>query len=333
MSHEITESDKLFTVRKPSWHGLENLLSEYPTREEAEKLVHDFDVIREPLYRQIPFINDAGEPDALYQRIEEFQLNVRSDNATPLASVPSDRVDVQPREVWDLAELIQGEDKNVMFETAGSLRGGRDIWILIRLNEPVEIKGDPNGASMPYLALQNGYAPGVSFRAQASNIRIVCANTSRASDLLAEAQGVNFTFAHTKHLKERMEELRGTLAQWREGIRDWAEIKEHMLQVPVTTEQMNWFVEQFIPMPDVTQISERVRDNVETARIELITELFGGMNAGITGTSLGLFEAASSWNEHVRSAMSPQSRFKRALLEPTNILTQARELALGAASV
>ena len=86
-------------------------------------------------------------------------------------------------------------------------------------------------------------------------------------------------------------------------------------------------------MPNERIISDRVRENVEIARLELLTELYGGMNSGITGTALGLFEAASSWNEHVRAAASQQSRFKRALLEPTSILADAAELALKAAVV
>ena len=335
MAHEITSSDKLFTVRKPSWHGLEDLLSDYPTRQEAEALVHGWHVEREPLYRKV--VTAGGEDnreffEEYYELVPEFELNVRSDTSTDLAVVPSERIDVQPYEMWDLAELIQGEDKNVMFETAGSYNEGRNVWILIRLNEPIEIKGDPQGATLPYFALQNGYAPGIAFRGQAINIRILCANTSRLADLQS-ADGSSFSFAHTTNLRDRVEEAREALAEWREGIQEWKRRKEHLAELKVTTEATNWFIEEFIPMPNERIISDRVRENVEIARLELLTELYGGMNSGITGTALGLFEAASSWNEHVRAAASQQSRFKRALLEPTSILSDAAELALKAAVV
>ena len=339
MAHEITSSDKLFTVRKPSWHGLEQLLSDYPTRQEAEALVHGWHVEREPLYRKVIKLPDGGlTEDGLaftehYELVPEFELNVRSDTNADLAVVPTERVDVQPYEMWDLAELIQGQDKNVMFETAGSYDEGRKVWILIRLNEPIEIKGDPNGATLPYFALQNGYAPGIAFRGQAVNVRIVCANTSRLADMDAERSGATFSFAHTSNLQERVESVRDALAAWREDIQAWRLAKEQMLDVTLTTPQVNWFIEEFIPMPHVKTISDRVRENVETARMELITELYGGMNSGITHTSLGLFEAASSWNEHVRAAASQQTRFKRALLEPSSVLFDAYRLSLEAANV
>lgn len=333
MSHEISSTDKVFAVRQPTWHGLEDLLSEHPTREEAEKLVHDWDVVREPLFRQVPFINDAGEPDAMYQRLDNFELNVRSDTGTDLAVVPTSRVEVQPKEMWDLAELIQGQDKNVIFETAGSLREGRDVWILIKLNEPVEIKGDPQGMSLPYFALQNSYQPGAAFRGQATNIRIVCANTSRATDLQAEVQGTNFTFRHGANLLERVDEIRDALAGWRHSIQQWKLEKEFLATVKVSPTQMQWFIEQFIPEPHASLTTDRVKENIEVARTELTLELFNGLTRGINDTALGLFEAASSWNEHVRAAQTPLNRFKRSVLSPTDILNQAHSLAVEATRV
>lgn len=333
MASGITENDKVFAVRQPTWHGLEDLLKDFPTRQEAEALVHPFQVLREPLYRKVPAIHEDGSLSEEFILYEEEELNVRSDNGLALAAVPVTRVDVQPKEVWDLAELIQGEDKNVMFETAGTLFGGKHIWILIKLNEPIQIKGDPLGESLPYFVLQNGYVNGVALRGQASNIRVVCWNTSRLSDFRADAMGVNFSFAHTLNLRDRVDEIRGALARWREGIVEWQHEKELMADIAVTPQQVNWFVDQFIPMPDITLISDRVVENVETARLELITELYSGRNQGITDTALGLFEAASSWNEHVRRAQSPMTRFKRSMLEPDSILAQAKELAMAAADV
>jgi phage/plasmid-like protein (TIGR03299 family) len=330
--HEITKSDKVLAVREATWHGLEELLPEYPTREQAESLVHDWSVIREPLYRKKFSVDEQG-PHEEFELIEEFQLNTRSDTGAELSVVPSERIDIQPHEMWDMAELIQGNDKNVQYETAGSLRGGRDVWILIRLNEPVVINGDPQGESLPYFALQNGYEPGVAFRGQATNVRIVCKNTSRLSDLVAEAKGVNFSFRHGATLRERIEEIQDALAAWRESVQAWKAQKEFMLTQRVNARQANWFVEQFIEMPHVSLTTDRVKQNVELARLELVTELYGGMNVGITHTALGLFEAASSWNEHVRAAQTPITRFKRSVLSPTDILEHAHHLALEAVNI
>jgi len=62
-------------------------------------------------------------------------------------------------------------------------------------------------------------------------------------------------------------------------------------------------------------------------------ELYNDWNTDITDTALGLFEAASSYQGHVRKAMTPLTRFKRSMLTPSTILFDAHELALEAVNV
>jgi len=326
MGHEIREHDTVLSVREPTWHNLDIRLDDYPTREEAEKLVHDYTVEREPVYRRDP---RTGE----FYMVEDLEFNIHSKSNEALSVVPRERPEVQPYEAWDLVELVQKNGKNIKVETAGTLRNGRDIWILIRLDEPVVINGDPNGTTLPFFCLQNSYVPGAAFRGQATNVRVVCWNTSRASDMIADALGVNFSFRHSGTLLERVEEIRAALEGWRNSIDEWKLAKEFMATQKVTVDQTNWFIEHFIPEPHGSLTTERVKRNIEDDRTDLLIEYLSDMNRGIQGTALGLFEAASSWNEHVRRAQSPLTRFKRSILEPSDILLQAHDLALEATRV
>ena len=333
MSHEISKTDKVLSVRQPMWHGLEDLLHEAPTRVEAETLVHNWGVVREPIYRKTISFDSHGEPIESFEHISEFELNVRSDTSIDLSIVPKDRIDPQPSDVWDVADVIMSQDKNIKIETAGSLREGRDIWILLKLDQVISIKGDKHGDSVAYFALQNSYVPGKGFRFQPTNVRIQCANTSSFADMDAESAGLNLSLAHTANLMERVEEIESKLLAWKSGIDEWREAKEYMATLKVTPEQTNWFVEQFIPAPDALLSSDRVKMNIELSRTELIYELFNDYNTGVRGTALGLFEAASSYESWVREAQSPMTRFKRSMLTPTDVLGQARTLALEAVNV
>lgn len=332
MAHNIQELDTVLSVRQPTWHGLEEILSEHPTRAEAEAKAHNYQVIREALYRQRIVFKD-GEPTVEYYLHEDEQLNVRSDNGLALSTVPTTRHDIQPAEVWDVAEVAMKLENGMVVETAGTFRNGTDMFVLLKLNEPIEIKGDKQGTSLPYIVFQNSYEPGSAFRVQASNVRVVCWNTSRLSDFVAESMHTNWSLAHTLNMQERVDELKDALKGWREGITEWQRAKEYLATLKVNVEQTNWFIDKFIPAPHDSQISERVRRNIEADRNDLIGELFSDRNSGIIGTSLGLFEAASSWNEHVRRAQSPLTRFKRVMLEPSSILADARQLAEDAALV
>jgi len=331
------EVEKMFSVRQPTWHGLENLLTEYPSRTEAQQLAgHEFDVIREPLYRKVPFVTEGeGGPvlQEAFELYEDFQLNVRSDNGLDLDVVPTSRVDVQPRELWDIAEWMQDNVPGIQFETAGSLNLGGNIWILLKQDKILKVKGDPLGDTCPYLALQNGYVRGSAFKFQQIFTRIVCWNTSQRADAEADAENHNYSLAHTQNLWERIEEIKEAMLKWEAEATAWVEAKEYLATQKVSTKGVAWFVDEFIQMPNEAITSKRVKHNVELARLELVGELFNERNVGIEGTALGLFEAASSWNEHVRRAQTPQSRFQRSILSRDTTLQAARDLAIQAATI
>lgn len=176
MAHEITTRDNLFTVRNPSWHGLEDAcLEDYPTREEAQAIAHPWEPVDEPIFRRVPVIAEDGSLTHTYEEIEEFKGTARSDDNYFLGVRGSGHELVKNEVMYDIAEAIEGEAKgSVMFETGGSLKGGRKVWLLIRLRDPLMINGDPHGGTIPYFALQNAHDGSGSFRGQATMTRIVC---------------------------------------------------------------------------------------------------------------------------------------------------------------
>jgi len=331
MAHEITDKDKVLSVREYTWHGLETYSDDYLSLEDTRKLVHDWEVVREPVYRKQITVSEGGIMREEFVLVEDQEFNVRTDTDEVLATVPTDRVDVSIDDMYALAETVQGQDKNVLIETAGSLRAGRDVFILLKLDEPIHVANDPQGETVAFGLFQNSYETGAAFRFQGTNVRVVCKNTSRAADLDAEQNGMNLTFAHTKNLSERIEAARGALAAWREDIRQWVQAKEFLGDQRVTIDGVNWFVNQFLPEPKF--ITDRAMANLQADRLDLIGEIFSPMTAGIELTALSLFEGASSWNEHVRRAQSPQSRFRRAVLSPGTVLQTARDLAVEAVKV
>lgn len=173
MAHEITETDNMLSVREMPWHGLGKVLTDYPTREEAQAIAHPWEPVVEPIFRRVPVITEDG-PSVEYREIEGKQAVVRSDNGADLGVTNDSLGIVSNDEMYDIAEAIQGEDSRIRYETAGTLRGGRDVWLLIRLEEPITIKGDPQGDTLAYYAIQNSHDGSGSFRGQAINTRIVC---------------------------------------------------------------------------------------------------------------------------------------------------------------
>jgi phage/plasmid-like protein (TIGR03299 family) len=282
----------------------------------------------------VPWLNpDDGTLHEFYELYEEEELNVRSDTGMVFGSVSKDRIDPQPSEVWDVAEFIMDNNKNVVVETAGTYNSGADMYILLKMDKLIQVAGDPYGDSYAYTALQNAYYTGKSFRILPTNMRIGCANMSAAADMIAEQRGLSLSLMHTGNLRERIEEVKGFMAAWESGLQQWRLAKEYLATIKVTTKQTNWFIEQFIPAPDAYLTSDRVKQNIEDSRNKLVFELFNDYNRGIMGTALGLFEAASSYDGHVRDAQTPMTRFKRAVLTPSSTLADAHDLALQASEM
>ncbi len=351
MSHGITETDRMFSVHEMPWHGLGNVLDEYPTREEAQQRVHPWEPVTEPVYRAVPYIrkNRVIDPETRVSRIEEVpdvryeevpgsQAVVRSDNSQ-LLGVTNDTLGlITNNELWDVVEAVGNVGTDIKIETAGSLRGGQDVWALLRLAEPIRIAGDPNGATLAFLALQNNHVGGGSFRAQALNTRIVCANTSAAADIEAKRNGFEFNFRHSSGVAERIEEAKAAVSMWRDGINAWQQAMEHLVKMPVYSHQITWFVEQFQPMPPNHLVTNRVRNNVEKARGELWDILRSQTQEGIHDTAFGLFQAGIEWQQHFRQTKGKdersrmESHFRRSMLTNDGLRRSTLKLAEEAAT-
>lgn len=327
MAHNITERDGIFTVREPAWHGLGAVLPEYPTRAQAQELAHPWEPTTEPLYVHRPQITAEGVTDS-YEQVTDQVAVRRSDNDELLGTVSNTYGLVTNSEMYDIAEAIEGQAAgSVRYETGGSLKGGRKVWLLIRLNEPISMPGDPHGETIPYYALQNAHDGSGSFRGQATLTRIVCDNTSHMADLDAKARGTEFTFRHTSNIGERIEEAKAALAGWRESVQEYRLMGEHLAGERINAAQVQDFIDQFIPAPPPHAASDRVMENVRDARFTLGQCLASPTCEGIRDTRWGLVQAAVEYNQHVRAARSAESRFKRAYLDRSAITADALALA------
>jgi phage/plasmid-like protein (TIGR03299 family) len=332
MAHNITTRDGLFVVREPAWHGLGTVLEDYPTREQAKAIAHPWEPISEPVYRAVHGFRDSADPalDGMpytrYEEIPEAKAIVRDDNDTVLGVVSDTYEPVSNETLYDIAEAIQGEDQTVRLETGGSLKGGKKVWLLLRLNEPVVLSGDSITATLCYYALQNNHDAAGAFRGQAISTRIVCDNTSQVADMEAGAAGTEFVFRHTVNVKDRIEEAKRALAGWREGVQQWRLQQEALLQARVERWQEKEFTEMFLPMPPPHTVSLRVEKNVIEARRQLDSIITGETLEGVHGTAYGLVQASVEYLNHARKAKSKETRFQRAYLDRDRIVTDAVKL-------
>jgi phage/plasmid-like protein (TIGR03299 family) len=336
MSHEIRERDNVISVRDAGWHGLATVKDDYVTPEEARKEAFPWEPIEAPLYRAVPYVDEDG-PQTRYEVVEEVKAIERSDGGF-LGAVGKDYVPTTNKEMTEIAEAVEGiAAGEVRVETAGSLKNGRKVWMLLRLNEPIAVKGDPHGETIPYFALQDNKDGMGSLRGQALFTRIICDNTSQAADLEAARRGTEFTFRHTSGIKDRIEEAKGAVAMWRKSVEDWNALMNGLMEVKVTAKQRQIFVDEWqptaLPQGKGVVVSDRVMKNIEEARAEFDAIMSSITMEGIGGTAYGLVQAAVEFQQHVRGVRAAddraraESRFKRAYLDRDSLTTVAVNLA------
>lgn len=327
MSHLL---DSMFSVREMPWHGLGTILDEYPANwDEARKIAGlDWEPIEAPTFRRVPVINEDGSLDVRYEEIPGHKLIERSDNGVCL-SVPKDSYTIFPNaDLGPLVEaVLQQAGGQYQYETAGSLDEGRKVWALIRATQPFEVVGDPHGAVLPYVAIQNSHDGSGALRVQRLRTRIVCANTSHAADLESERTGLQFVFRHTQSINERVDFAKAVLAGMsadQQAAQLWA---TDLLSLKVTEKGKRAFVEMFIPTPVAEVITPRVQGNIDRARGQVWANLNSVTCEGISNTAYGLVQAAIEYADHGRNSRTVESKFSRCVLSTEPMKRVAEKMA------
>ena len=338
MAHGIEAQDSMYSVREVPWHGLGVVLPEYPTREEAQEIAHPWEPIttrlftEEPSFETRPVAGEDGslieEPSTYYDPVTGWQAVQRSDTGSVIGVVSDTYQTVSNDEMWDIAEALEGESSgDVMFETAGSLNGGSQVWILIRMKRPLTVKGDEETATIPYFTLQNAHDGSASFRGMATVTRVVCQNTAQLADIEATKRGTSFTFRHTRNVRDRIDEARQVLTGWHESVDTYRMLSEHLVTERLMPSQVLDFVERFIPAPAPGTATDRVMNNVHEARAQWQGIYHSETNEGIRGTRWGLVQASVEYLNHARRAHSEETRFRRAFLTQDRLMQDAMRVA------
>jgi phage/plasmid-like protein (TIGR03299 family) len=315
--------ESMFSVRQMPWHREGTILDDYPGDwDQARKLAGlDWDPITTEVYA-LADLNADGTPR--YEPIDGWKCIARSDDGAVLSLNRDTYTVINHSEMGEIVEAVLAQP-NVKWETAGVLDGGRAVWCLALLDEPISLPGD-DSPTLPYLAITNRHDGTGSCALRATAIRIVCANTFRAAELEGERTGATFSFIHKSSWRNRIDEARQAVTGARNEMRRYSELAAGLLAIPINSRQRELFVTEFIPMPPQGLVTDRVARNVEEARKALRLLFDSTTNEQIAGTAYGLVQAAGEYLDHVRTARSWETRLNRTLIRPEPLKHRALSL-------
>ena len=316
--------ESMFSVRQMPWHQEGTVLADYPgSWAEARTLAGlDWDPVTAEVYT-LTGINTDGTDR--YAPITGWKSINRSDTGAVLSLNKDTYTVIDHGQMGEIVEAVLAQP-NVKWETAGVLDGGRAVWCLALLDEPVMLPGD-DSPTLPYLAITNRHDGTAACALRATAVRIVCANTFRAAELEGERTGTTFSFIHKASWRTRIEDARKAVTGARDEMARYAELAAELLAITITPAQRELFITEFIPKPPDGLITDRVARNVDEARAALRMIFDSKTTEQVAHTAYGLVQAAGEYLDHVRNARSWETRLNRTLIRPEPLKHRALALA------
>lgn len=188
----VANVESMFYVRETPWHGLGTRVNEAPSSKEALGLAGlDWQVLQEPIY--------TGKGDL----IKGYKANVRDSDHQTLGVVTDRYKVIQNDEAFAFTDALLGE--GVRYETAGSLQGGRKVWMLAHMPHEYIIAGEHIS---PYLVFSNTHDGSGSIKVALTPVRVICNNTLNLALSTAKR---SWSMIHTGDIREKMQEAKNTL--------------------------------------------------------------------------------------------------------------------------
>jgi phage/plasmid-like protein (TIGR03299 family) len=292
MAHEIdfttqAQGSAMFAYQ-PAWHGHGTVVSEAQTSVDALRIAGmDWDVALTDL--------EAVMPDGSRKPVGTHRATYRMDTGMALGAVGLRYQPLQNREAFAWMDEVVGESLAI-WHTCGSLREGRDVWMLAKL--PGNIEVCDRDVLDKYVLITNNHAGTGAVRLFPTSVRVVCANTLRLAisevDRNKSDAGLplGLKLFHTAgglgKRVQRAKELLGVIGQSHDAF---ATAARAMLAKPLNTQQVSDYFGGL-----VENRSERSRTKVLTSlwdRFALPTNE-GGFKSNVWTA----YNAASEWADH-----------------------------------
>lgn len=304
MSHELDITNDIasfVTARKPAWHRLGTVFPTLLTAEEALREAHlaDWNVRKLPLQAVEMDENGVGTHD-----VERFYAAARTNPVTGktqiLGTVGEGYQHVQNEEqVAFLQALV--DESGAFIETAGALRGGRQVFVTCKLPQAMTIGGTDQVDL--YLSALNGHDGSMAFRTIASPVRIVCANTQHAALHTAKQ---TWSHRHTRNAAQAIEEARQTLQLGWKYAQGFEAEAERMIQQSLADAEFEKIIVRLYGEPDEAKDSPlQARRKIE--RLDVIRGLYhdAATQQGIRGTNWGAYQAVGEYEDWFAKVKAP----------------------------
>ncbi len=331
MAHNLNFNERtgrysFFSVQEKAWHGLGQIVTDYPTSAQAIKHAGlDYEVIKSPLYTKASNIIDPTDNLEIGDNevnVPNYFATIRTDNNAVLGVVGKEYHIVQNREAFSFFDSIVGGTDGILYETAGALGNGERIFITAKLPDYIRV-GNGDDVTEKYIFLTTSHDGSGSITAAFTPVRIVCQNTLNAS--LRNMSNV-VRIRHTSGAKQRLENAHKVMGlanefsnQLEDIFNNWAKVKVHdhevkkMIQFALCPNKETL---QHLKAGNEDEISTVFKNTVEDAFAYAMTSDSQQMNT-TKGTLFGAYNAVTGYYQNVRSYKDSEAKLQSIILGGT----------------
>ncbi len=295
MSHDLeilSRGASFVSARQHAWHRLGTVL---PERFDAGQAMEHaalggWNVRKEPL--QAVVIGAEGvDTVAVEGKFATVRNHPETGRPDVLGVVGDQYTVIQNEEHSDLLDALV-DQSGAHYETAGSLRGGRSVFLTMKLPDTMQV-GGVDGVDT-YIAALNSHDGTSAFRLLVTPVRIVCANTQAAAIRAARS---TFSIQHSSGARGRIEEARQALGLTFRYVAAFQAGAEKMINEAMSTAGFVAMTRVLCPVKD--NATDRIKGNAAKRELDFV-QLFTGSdtNTAIRGTRWGAYQAITEWTDH-----------------------------------
>lgn len=297
MSHELETwsggSASFVSARVHAWHRLGTVL---PGGFDAADAMRYARLggwnVRKLGLQTVPVLDEQGVTPAL--PVPEQYATVRTNPVTGgvdvLGVVGEQYRPIQNEEHAALLDALVDES-GAHFETAGSVRGGRQVFLSMKLPATMLVGGiDPVDT---YLVALNSHDGSSAFRLLVSPVRVVCANTQAAAIRAAKS---SFAIRHTSGAAGNIAQARAALGLTFAFVEAFQAEADAMIAQSMTDAEFADIVGRLWDVDQASQRSQTIAARRTAALRELLHD--SPTNEAIRGTRWAAYQAVTEYVDH-----------------------------------
>ena len=308
MAHELEINEEtgeatFASLRQPAWHNLGTVFQEEVNTEQMLKLAHldNWNVRLEDVTIPAGFASDKSY--SFVTRTNPFD----KDQNDVLGIVGERYVPLQNEDLFSFGDnLLDGGGR---WETAGSIKGGRQVFGSIALTNSITL--DPNGIADKidnYLLINTSHDGSIAIQASITPVRVVCANTlnlALSSFRGKKAPKQTFKIRHTQTAEGKIAVAREALGLANSYIDEFSKMANEMIGKTITDNEFMEIIALAYPAPE--KDAKGSFKKYET-KVDLLQGIYRGQyNDTIAGTAWGAYNALTERLDWYRSARGGDS--------------------------